>query len=52
MQRQKRMARGNFVYHAFNRANGRLRIFKHAADFEVFEQILADTGERIAVSDV
>ena len=46
MPRQKRIDKGNMVYHALNRANGRLRIFKKTADFEAFEQILAEGVER------
>jgi putative transposase len=42
MPRQKRIAKGNIVYHALNRANGRLRIFKKQGDFEAFEAILAE----------
>ena len=42
MPRQKRIAKGNIVYHALNRASGRLRIFKKAGDFAAFEQILAE----------
>jgi len=34
------------VYHVLNRANGRLRIFKKARDFEAFEQIIAEGLER------
>ena len=33
---------GGTVYHVLNRANGRLRIFRKAADFLAFETILAD----------
>jgi len=46
MPRQKRIAKGNLVYHVLNRANGRLRIFKKAEDFIAFEQILAEAAER------
>lgn len=46
MPRQKRIDKGNIVYHALNRANGRLRIFRKVADFEAFEQILAEGVER------
>ena len=46
MPRQKRIAKGNFVYHVLNRANGRLRIFKKADDFAAFEAILAEGAER------
>ena len=46
MGRPKRIAKGNIVYHALNRANGRLRIFKKRQDFEAFESILAEGIER------
>jgi len=46
MPRQKRIAKGNLVYHVLNRANGRLRIFKKADDFAAFEAILAEAAER------
>ena len=46
MPRPKRITKGNIVYHALNRANGRLRIFKKARDFEAFEEILAEGLER------
>jgi putative transposase len=46
MPRLKRITKGNIVYHALNRANGRLRIFKKARDYEAFEEILAEGLER------
>ena len=46
MPRLERIAKGNVVYHVFNRANGRLRIFKKRKDFEAFEQILAEGSDR------
>ncbi|MBL7214727.1 MAG: transposase [Phycisphaerae bacterium] len=46
MPRQKRIAKGNLVYHVLNRANGRLRIFKRDEDFAAFEQILSEAAER------
>ena len=46
MPRQKRIAKGNIVYHALNRANGRLKIFKKPGDFAAFEEILAEGCER------
>ena len=46
MGRPKRISKGNMVYHAMNRANGRLHIFKKHRDFEAFESILADGVER------
>jgi len=42
MPRQRRIAKGNVVYHVLNRASGRLKIFKKAGDFAAFEQILAE----------
>ena len=49
MPRLKRITKGNIVYHALNRANGRLRIFKKPRDFEAFEEILAEGQERFGV---
>jgi len=46
MPRLERIAKGNVVYHVFNRANGRLRIFKKRSDFEAFECILAEGSDR------
>ena len=33
---------GGCAYHVLNRANGRLRLFKKAADFQAFERVLAE----------
>ena len=49
MPRRKRKNLGNIVYHVLNRANGRLRIFKKAGDFEAFERILAEGLERFPI---
>ena len=46
MARPKRITKGNIVYHALNRANGRLRSFKKPGDFEAFEEILPEGLER------
>ena len=46
MTRPKRIAKGGIVYHALNRANGRLRIFKKEGDFLAFESILAEGIDR------
>jgi hypothetical protein len=46
MPRNKRITLGGYVYHALNRANGRLRIFRKDSDFLAFEQILAEGIER------
>ena len=50
MPRSKRIAKGGIVYHALNRANGRLRIFKKARDFEAFEELLAYGWGELKVS--
>ena len=49
MTRPKRIAKGNIVYHALNRANGRLRIFKKDGDFLAFEKILAEGIDRFGM---
>ena len=46
MGRAQRITLGGYVYHALNRANGRLRIFRKDGDFLAFEQILAEGVER------
>ena len=46
MPRPKRIALGGYVYHALNRANGRLRIFRKDNDFLAFERVLAEGAER------
>lgn len=46
MPRRKRITKGGIVYHAMNRANGRLGIFKKPLDFIAFENILAEGIER------
>jgi putative transposase len=42
MGRPARVALGGYVYHALNRANGRLRIFQKASDYAAFEGILGE----------
>ena len=37
------------MYHAFNRANGRLRIFRKDDDFRAFERILAEGAEAFSM---
>jgi putative transposase len=37
------------VYHVLNRGNGRMRLFHNDADFEAFEQVLAEGLERYPV---
>jgi len=46
MGRPHRAAAGGYVYHVLNRANGRLTIFHNDADYQAFQQILAEAVER------
>ena len=43
MPRTSRGAPGGYVYHVLNRGVGRRRLFDKAADFQAFEDILAET---------
>ena len=47
MGRPPRLALGGYVYHALNRANARMRIFKTDADYEAFEALLEQACERL-----
>jgi putative transposase len=49
MSRPIRKTKGGVVYHVFNRANGRLKIFKTSSDFAAFEKILAEGAERFSM---
>jgi len=49
MPRKKRITKGGFVYHAMNRANGKLRIFKKDLDFIAFENVLAEGIDRFSM---
>jgi putative transposase len=49
MPRRKRITNGGIVYHAMNRANGRLGIFKKPLDFIAFENILAAGIEQFSM---
>src|SRR3989304_592762 len=42
MPRNPRSAKGRIVYHVHNRVAGRKRLFRNAADYKQFEQVLAD----------
>jgi len=46
MGRPKRAAQGGLIYHVLNRANARMTIFDGDADYEAFEQVLAEAVER------
>ncbi|MDB5355672.1 MAG: putative transposase for insertion sequence element [Phycisphaerales bacterium] len=49
MGRPLRNAAGGVIYHALNRANGRLRIFDNDGDYAAFETVLAAAVERSGV---
>lgn len=49
MSRPPRIIKAGFAYHLLNRANGRLRIFRKAGDFQAFEDILAAAIQRFKV---
>ena len=42
MPRNPRSAKGRIVYHVHNRVEGRKRLFRNAADYKQFEQVLDD----------
>ena len=49
MARPQRITLGGYVYHVFNRANGRLRIFRKAGDLLAFERILGEASARVGM---
>ena len=49
MGRPLRAADGGYVYHALNRANGRLPLFEKDGDYEAFERVLAEACARVPV---
>jgi putative transposase len=49
MGRPLRASDANYVYHALNRANGRLPLFEKDADYEAFLRVLAEACERVPV---
>jgi putative transposase len=49
MPRPKRVTLGGYVYHVFNRANGRLTIFRKDSDYFAFEQILGEGVEKFGM---
>ncbi len=46
MPRARRKSYGGYLYYMFNRANGRLWIFRKAGDFAAFEAIPGQGQER------
>ena len=47
MPRRKRIATGGVVFHVLNRAVAREKIFWKPADYEAFESVLQEAGERV-----
>jgi len=47
MPRRKRVATGGVVFHVLNRAVAREKIFWKPADYEAFETVLQEAGERV-----
>lgn len=46
MPRIQRIDIGGIVYHVINRANARLRIFNTDKDYQLFEEVLEEAGEK------
>lgn len=49
MGRPLRVAPGGLVYHALNRANGRLTLFDDDGAYAAFERMLAQACERVTM---
>lgn len=49
MGRSPRSAKGNIIYHAINRANGRMTIFEKDADYEAFERVIEEAKEKFPI---
>ena len=49
MPRHARQCPGGYVYHVWNRAAGRLRLFKKDKDYAAFERIMVLAGEKCPI---
>lgn len=49
MGRPNRAAKGGMIYHVLNRANAQMRIFEKDADFEAFEDTLAEAIDKFSM---
>jgi len=49
MPRMPRYAPGGLAYHALNRANGKLRLFRKHEDYLAFEKVMAEAFERVPI---
>ena len=52
MPRATRAAAGGVVYHVLNRASGRRALFKRDEDYALFEKVLAEAHQRVAMRTV
>lgn len=52
MPRQPRASVGGMVYHVLNRANARMQIFDGREDYELFEQVLSEAHQRVAMRTI
>lgn len=52
MPRAPRVAVGGVVYHVLNRANAGMELFSQAGDYQLFERILAQAHQRVAMRTV
>ena len=49
MPRRARIAPGEIIYHALNRANGRNQLFDKPEDFAAFERIMIAAMRRVSI---
>ena len=49
MPRARRVALGGLVYHVLNRANARMQLFAQDSDYQAFERVLTEAGERVGM---
>ena len=49
MPRSPRVTDGGIIYHVLNRANGRMRLFDGAADYELMLAVLGEAHARVAM---
>jgi len=49
MGRSLRVSKAGYVYHVLNRANGRLPLFDKDGDYQAFERVLGEAGQRYRV---
>src|SRR4051812_9655653 len=50
MPRRPRSCPGGYVYHVWNRAAGRLRLFKRPGDYLAFERVMIEAHQRFPLA--